>query len=1275
MSQNESSHIADGISQSERYPLSLRPDFFRIEEREKEDLLKFIIELSRHFNYYNLNNEIDGNWQEFLIADVNIILRVLPKFGINSYIRQYDNLKNRIIHETDENVNIRSLSALLRFIDTFITFQVTLHQKFRTTSKSDPGIFEFRKLVKGYDDFDEESEALKRYYYLASRHFGTGIRVPLLRRFSDEQVAAAEADTELQLDGSHTQALINNLLPYIDKVFYSLRSKYNRLSEAAELYLHKQRSKGDSFEPHIALLITFLDLYEYLKKDINSFTKKHLDFYYNRILQLNYKAAIPDKVNLVFDLNPAGNAFLLPKGELLPVKNPASGTEIFFQTENDLFVTKASIKKLNTVYVSENVKIPARAEEDEDVREMQVFVADNPVYQPDNFLSGRNDTRSWPLIGEDQAQLSAEERSMLPAEIALYMASPLLYARDGKRNFRIRFYISKKSSQQFIAHVNNYANVSGTNQKVLIYEMLSKAFNIDITGDEEWISIEKYTASFDPDMEGDHFIELDFELKHNDAPTAVYSKDIHGFEYDTEWPMIRFVINNDSFHNPYTFLKDIHIERVAIRLSVTESEHLTMRNNVGAVSTASPFQLFGPIASVGSYLDIRNGNIFNCYTRNFTIRINWFDLPRDKGGFEAYYRSYEPKVKNDSFKISISGLNEGRFQPALKDQQSFNLFAINDEPGSKGTVCPVTNIKHIDFSKIHFDNTPSFNNEDEAADGDFREGAVRLEFISPEDGFGQKIYPTLFSEIIMHNAKWYKRKIPLPNTPYAAVVKRITVDYVLEHSEAISGMNKDSEKNQNLCLWHHDSFGYRQIYPAKDAAEMSFVPVVKDQSNLFIGLQDVPENEILTLLFQLEESNFYHSNYEAEPLQWSILLDNKWVQLDKADVLLDETLNFINSGIVRLYIPDLSEKPSTIMDPAYTWIRASCNNRGEVRTKLQALHTQCVSASRILNSEDITAEQLHLPPGSIREFKRKIPQIQQVWQPYPSFGGRPKETEDKYYVRASERLRHKQRPVTTTDIAQLILEAFPDILKVHCYGVGAHNNLVLPGYDIQVVVIPRLMENVSLVMEEPKVALAGLYKIKKLISENISPFIKVDVANPVYERVKVVCSVIFSDNSSKASIGNSLSRLNEDICRFISPWLFSADSDVKMEGRTYLSEILNFIKNCSYVSHVTSFSVLHFYHQYNPQTGRYDARVIDSAVEATDYLKGSIPSAILLSAPEHDITVLQEKVYKKPEGTGIGGLVIAEELLVDEIHHQETDQENNNQEQEELYNFHFNPNA
>ncbi|MFX5747813.1 hypothetical protein ABTE19_23095, partial [Acinetobacter baumannii] len=74
------------------------------------------------------------------------------------------------------------------------------------------------------------------------------------------------------------------------------------------------------------------------------------------------------------------------------------------------------------------------------------------------------------------------------------------------------------------------------------------------------------------------------------------------------------------------------------------------------------------------------------------------------------------------------------------------------------------------------------------------------------------------------------------------------------------------------------------------------------------------------------------------------------------------------------------------------------------------------------------------PAGAITDLSKRNPAIESIWQPIASFGGRPPETGDDYNIRVSERLRHKERPLTALDISQFVLAKFPQVLKVKCIG-------------------------------------------------------------------------------------------------------------------------------------------------------------------------------------------------------------------------------------------------
>ena len=54
-----------GLSRSQRALKALEPSFAKLDDRSTEDLLQYAFRLANEINYFNNENEIDGNWQTF----------------------------------------------------------------------------------------------------------------------------------------------------------------------------------------------------------------------------------------------------------------------------------------------------------------------------------------------------------------------------------------------------------------------------------------------------------------------------------------------------------------------------------------------------------------------------------------------------------------------------------------------------------------------------------------------------------------------------------------------------------------------------------------------------------------------------------------------------------------------------------------------------------------------------------------------------------------------------------------------------------------------------------------------------------------------------------------------------------------------------------------------------------------------------------------------------------------------------------------------------------
>ena len=93
---------------------------------------------------------------------------------------------------------------------------------------------------------------------------------------------------------------------------------------------------------------------------------------------------------------------------------------------------------------------------------------------------------------------------------------------------------------------------------------------------------------------------------------------------------------------------------------------------------------------------------------------------------------------------------------------------------------------------------------------------------------------------------------------------------------------------------------------------------------------------------------------------------------------------------------------------------------------------------------------------------------------------------DAFYVRVSERLRHKARAITIWDYEHLILEAFPLIHKVKCLNhtksVDADYNEVLHGH-VTIITIHDMRQRNDINQLKP-------YKSKAMIQLNYDFFLK-----------------------------------------------------------------------------------------------------------------------------------------------------------------------------------------
>jgi hypothetical protein len=117
-----------------------------------------------------------------------------------------------------------------------------------------------------------------------------------------------------------------------------------------ELFLREVNSRSD-FTPHVALFLCFLKLFRFAQDDINTITKRHLDYYYERVLSLAPKPAQPDTVHVLLELAKNVNPTLVEAATLLNAGKDDNGNPLTYSTEREIVVNHARVAELKSVFV------------------------------------------------------------------------------------------------------------------------------------------------------------------------------------------------------------------------------------------------------------------------------------------------------------------------------------------------------------------------------------------------------------------------------------------------------------------------------------------------------------------------------------------------------------------------------------------------------------------------------------------------------------------------------------------------------------------------------------------------------------------------------------------------------------------------------------------------------------------------------------------------------------------------------------------------------------
>ncbi|MGB9179564.1 MAG: baseplate J/gp47 family protein [Pyrinomonadaceae bacterium] len=410
-----------------------------------------------------------------------------------------------------------------------------------------------------------------------------------------------------------------------------------------------------------------------------------------------------------------------------------------------------------------------------------------------------------------------------------------------------------------------------------------------------------------------------------------------------------------------------------------------------------------------------------------------------------------------------------------------------------------------------------------------------------------------------------KETIKYPNNPYLPQATSVTVNY----SAHCTGQSAETEEASSLFFHLLPFGGYNQLKPSEEEPK-PLLPHFLYTGNLYIGFSALIPPQTLTLLFQMAANAYGDYSVELPAVAWEYLSNNRWNPLGASSIRADSTNGLQNSGIITLGLPAYNPTNNTVLPADNQWLRASVTEQADRFPETIGIYPHAVIAT--WRDNDNTGENLAKPlqPFTINSSVEDLPDIASITQPMESFGGRPPETGRTFDIRVGERLRHKERAILSWDYERLVLERFPTVWKVQALPARNLQQGDAPG-SVLVVIVPGPETAGVVDTTVPTATAEMLEQIKEYLEGLSSPFIQLQVVNPVYVRIEVNATVQFN---AASDAGAYIKRLNDELVQYLSPWFYDANRAAK--GGRYISEadISEFIQTRPYVEAMTAIKLI-----------------------------------------------------------------------------------------------------
>jgi hypothetical protein len=456
-----------GTSQAQRVMDDLLSGAEKIDARTLADLLDYFVQLSKQINYYD-ENLGTRDWLPFFKDSLPFMITAMLKFDQETVGNKISKYRKKFNYRPSK----AALQTLVKYEYKTLIIQLnTWYQQVRNKSLIIEGTLQNLITKNGRDKvraFIIGANNAARYFRIKQIDFSELIKDDPNSNvwgLVNADLYNSDPDSVFNVPGTTKRQRLINLYNSIADLTTTFINIIHSVIGAAEMSL------TDSFEnlrddlkqrytPHHALLFAFLKLFQHLQDELNLYTKKHLDFFYQEVLQLVPKEAVADQAHIVFDIQKALNAYALQAGLLVKDSKDNNKEDILFSLDEDIVINKAQVKDLRTLFVNNQF-----VQDDAYVQGVYMAPVATKADGIDKDFPDDQPTKSWPTVGSHLSKyIDPENKFVHPypnARIAFLMASPVLLLNEGTRTIEIK--LDCRLKQNYCAGLTEQAGGNNNN--------------------------------------------------------------------------------------------------------------------------------------------------------------------------------------------------------------------------------------------------------------------------------------------------------------------------------------------------------------------------------------------------------------------------------------------------------------------------------------------------------------------------------------------------------------------------------------------------------------------------------------------------------------------------------------------------------------------------------------------------------------------------------------------------------------------------------------------